>query len=138
MRQRFSRDLEFSDRPEGVEEFAVEIVVNRRGRALGADRGVIWFDQGRLGFSGENTSFLLACDDLILPRKNVISWVDVPYQPLKLNVQGGKAEVVVRPLWGQGRGYRRSLIRFLKAAEPSVGERQWPPLQRYQESEISP
>jgi hypothetical protein len=131
MRRRFRRDREFSDRPPGVEEFAVEIVVKRRGKALGADRGVVWFDQGRLGFSGERTSFLLAREDLILPEKNAISWVDVPYLPLLLNVQGGKAEVVVRPLWGQGRGYRRSLMRFLKAAEPVAGERQWPPLVPY-------
>lgn len=96
-----------------------------------ADRGVIYFDQDLIGFSGGRTSFLLSARDLSYPRVN--SWLDFDqaYRPLSLNADNVAAEVAIRPLVGFGRRFRRRLRAFLRADAAAKVARQWPPLEVY-------
>ncbi len=132
MRTRSRRDRMFADHTPGAAEFAVEVVVRYAGKPRGADRGVVWFENGLLGFTGERTSFLLAYEDLQPPRRWTLTEIDRAFLPLRLRPGNGKLEVAVRPMWGQGWGYRRALRRFLREKAPTEEARQWPPLAEYE------
>lgn len=134
---RFTKaDAALLERPENLEEFPVEITIRAGLRTIGADRGVVYFDQDLIGFSGGRTSFLLSARDLSYPRVN--SWLDFDqvYRPLSLNADNVTAEVAIRPLVGFGRRFRRRLRAFLRADVAAKVARQWPPLEPYQEQPV--
>ncbi|RYG25419.1 hypothetical protein EON82_07185 [bacterium] len=131
-RRRTERDLAHMERPEGVDEYPVEITVTNNA-VVGCDRGVIYFDGPHLGFVGGRSSFLIAFNDLELPAENLLTTAELPYRPLKVKASGGSATPTVRPLLGYQRAYRKRLTAFLKAEVPSEDERQWPPLTAYVE-----
>ena len=135
-RRRSRRDRAFSDQADGAEEYAVEIVVQAKRHRPGVDRGVAWFDGSLLGFSGERCSFLLSALDLQAPNSEALSHFDLPYLPLKLGSGGEKGRLTICPLWGSAVSFRRELKRFLLDREDARGERQWPPLEPYQEEKV--
>lgn len=127
------RDAAFSDRPAGIQEFPVEILVLLDGRVLGTDRGLVWFEDGLLNFNGRATSFALAAPDVV-PRK----WITTqdPYQnlsgdALRLSIDGPVAVLRVRPLLGSRWRFKAKLRRFLKENASTPKARQWPPLTEY-------
>ncbi len=131
-----NRDRRLTDHVEGLEEYAVEIVVWANRKKIGADRGVAWFDGPLLGFSGSRTSFLVSAEDLIFPRGPMLSDWDLAFHALKPKVAEGKAHVHVRPLLGHGRRYRRKMRFFIRARVPSDLPRQWPPLEPFVEQVV--
>ena len=124
-------DTRSMELPEGSSEYAAEVAVLVNGAEIGRDRGVVYFDEGTMGFVGRRTSFLLAAEDFVRPIGPTLSTWDEAWRALKLNAMGGKASLRVSPLVGQGRGYRRTLRRFMRAKAISTGPRQWPPLTPY-------
>jgi len=128
IRRRTKEDAAWCERPEGLQEFAVEISVRSKGAFIGNDRGVVYFDGALLGFAGGRTSFLLSEGDIERPKGVVLFEWDRLYLPLGLNVEDEGAAVTIRPLLGQGLAYRRALRLFLRAREATDADRQWPPL----------
>lgn len=136
LRRLTREDVALLERPEGLDEYPVEISVKCGPKDLGNDRGVVYFDAGLLGFVGGRTSFLISTDDLIIPTGKVLSGFDSVYHPLTLKATGGKASVTIRPLLGFGRAYRRSLRSFLRERKVTLAPRQLPPLTAYSEARV--
>lgn len=67
-------DLLLLEDPEDRDTCLVEITIFKEGREIGRDRGVAWFDSGRLMFNGHRTSFAIGGED-VLPRR---LWVRQP------------------------------------------------------------
>ncbi len=128
VRRRQRSDEALTERPQGLEEFPVEIIVRVNEQPLGMDRGVVYFDDGLMGFVGSSATFLLAAEDF--ERRKALTDLDVPFRPLDL-ANGAKSDVRIKPLLGHGRAFRRRLRRFLRDGEPAQGPRQWPPLTAY-------
>ncbi|RYG17025.1 hypothetical protein EON82_24345, partial [bacterium] len=61
-------DLRLLEDPEDRDTCLVEVVIVRDGEPVGADRGVAWFENGRLLFNGARTSFAIGGED-VLPRR---------------------------------------------------------------------
>lgn len=125
-------DLALSERPAGLVEYPVEVVLQMNERKLGADRGVVYFENGRLGFVGSSFSFLLAAEDFVEVPQSCFKLDSFP-PGLTLKAAGGKAKVIVNPILGHGRDFRRALEGFFAENANPEGERQWPPLTQYVE-----
>jgi len=110
------------------DQYPAEIAVFARQRSLGMDRGVVWFSDGLMGFSGSSFSFVLSAKD-IAPQ-----WVGVkrdsryPTNSIVLKDAPVPGHLVVTPLGANNNLYRERLYRFSQAAESPTGERIWPPL----------
>ena len=116
------------------DQFAVEMTLVVERKRLGTDRGVVWFSEGLMGFSGKASSFVLAASNLAAEwdeSKRHITGKHLPPGPLVLVGTPKLAHVIVAPLRGHGEGYRERLRRFVAANELPEGERYWPPLFRY-------
>lgn len=111
------------------------IVVDRR--RIGADRGVMWFADGLMGFSGRACSFVLAASDLeVGPTASGANGVrPYPADTLVLVGTPRPSYMVVTPLAGQ-EWYRTRLRTFLQDSEPGEGERCFPPLVPYGEGSL--
>lgn len=128
-------DRQFSDRPVGIVEYPIEIVILDGGKELGVDRGIAWFEDGLLCFNGAATSFTLAAEDIV-PRGN--SENSGPYRKLPSDSiliaragAGTAAAVRLLPLNGLRRwrfGY--GLGSFLSAKAEVRRRRQSPPFPR--------
>ncbi len=127
-------DREFSERPAGIVEYPIEIVILRQGRELGADRGVAWFEDGLLNFNGTATSFAIAAEDIV-PRKKVRKidpYKELPSDCIRVIFPGESAAVRLLPLNGLRRWtFNYALGRFLSAKEEVRKGRQLPPFHSY-------
>jgi hypothetical protein len=122
------------------DQFAVEIHLLVHGKQLGRDRGVLWFGDGLMGFSGHALSFVLAAADIApqwekLLRKNTKK--SLPADAVVLRNAPKDAYFVVTPLAGRTKAYRKRLYEFKKENAEPAGERHWPPLHRYLVDESS-
>lgn len=120
------------------EQFLVEMTIVVGDKRLGTDRGVVWFAEGLMGFSGRATAFVLAPRDL---RPNLVSKKREGKDPLpagSIVLRGAPREayIVVTPLGRQRRAYVAGLKRFMWSKKPSQSERCWPPLTRYRETKV--
>jgi hypothetical protein len=112
------------------EQFSVELTIFVNGNAIGADRGVVWFADGLMGFSGTSASFVLAASDLV-PQWGKAKGMS--HDAIVLVGAPRRTHVVIAPVFGQTRAYRERLAQFMKAKAIPEGERHWPPLERYVE-----
>lgn len=133
-RRRNGKDRAFADAPAEIPQYGVEVVFKSRGNALGADRGVAWFEDGLLGFSGERTSFLLAYEDFVWSDLTGFNLVTAGRRDLPLNLREQGA-LSIRPMWGSGANFRRQLRALIRERKASSRDRQWPPLRPYQKRE---
>jgi len=125
--------------PDGVvaDEFTVEITIVANGRRLGSDRGIVWFAEGLMGFSGSATSFVLAdwAFELIrAQRRATMSEHAVPAGALLLIDAPVPAYILVRVLGRGTAAFTRRLRRFERESAAGNAERSWPPLTSYSES----
>lgn len=136
-RKRRRTDDHFSDRPAGIVEYPVELLVAVDLKPIGMDRGIVWFERGYLHFNGSATSFSLSVADLVLRKgKGKEYYGDVPRGAIRLATRGIHSYIRLMPLWGwRGAGFRRAMNRFLEERTPVQGERQWPPLERFEKAE---
>ncbi len=129
-----ARDRSLLENPDDPDFCLVEIEIARLGEVCGVDRGVVWFEGGRLMFAGHRTSFAVGGED-VLPRS---SWsADLLHGPwdlvLPLRIKANDVRVSFRPLRDGGAGpYRESRFRerfraFRLRPPQSRGPRQWPP-----------
>ena len=127
-------DRRLLEDPDDLDVCLVDIRINRDRRPVGLDRGVAWFEGGRLMFNGHRTSFAIGGED-ILPRSQ---WHPLQRERvliLPLRVAGGKAVVVfdfVTGAYNPGERERRFVERlhaFRQRPPVSRGPRQFPPLQ---------
>jgi hypothetical protein len=140
-RRTLRQDREFSDRPAGIKEYPIEIVILREGKELAADRGFAWFEEGLLNFNGGTTSFVLAAADIV-PRKKfgqTDPYLNQPADCIRMVGLGHGAAVRLLPLNGFRRwGFRFVLWRFLSAKVEVEKARQWPPFHGYGEAPEEP
>lgn len=119
------------------EQFVVELTIAASNKRIGADRGVLWFSDGLMGFSGRAASFVLAAKD-IQPAchkgKSVVKGRNFPSDALLLNDAPVVAHIILTPLRGYEKRYQERLKRFLWLDERPEGERFWPPLEPYNEA----
>ncbi|RYG25418.1 hypothetical protein EON82_07180 [bacterium] len=119
------------------DQFPVEVTLVVEGERTGTDRGVVWFADGLMGFSGKALSFVLAASDVAAEwdeSKRHITGKHLPPGSLVLVGTPKLAHVVVDPLRGHAEAYRERLNAFVAANEVSEWERYWPPLSPYSES----
>lgn len=121
-------DLRLLEDPDDPDVCLVALTVTRNGESVGTDRGVAWFEGGRLLYSGHRTSFAIGGED-VLPQR------EYGTHGVPLRVQRGTARVVLSPLSVETLVGGKQEMRFLKALyafkrSPTVsqGPRQWPPL----------
>ncbi|RYG25417.1 hypothetical protein EON82_07175 [bacterium] len=119
------------------DQFAADVKLMVEGVPLAADRGVVWFAEGLMGFSGRSFSYVLAASDLSTERnasRRENKGKYIPTASLALAGAPKTAHVVVEPLYGHAQPYRERLRVFMAANESPQGERIWPPLSPYSES----
>ena len=124
------RDVALLEHPEDPDVCLVEVHILRDGVSVGRDRGAVWFEGGRLLFSGHRTSFAVGGED-VLPFAQRSA--DLPLGALPLRVGEGEAYVEFRVLQTpeiderHASRFAHRLLAFRSFAPPARGERQWPP-----------
>lgn len=132
-RRTLKADLQLSDRPEGIVEYLVEAVIFVDGKELAVDRGVVWFEEELLHFSGAATSFVLAATDIrpsvrFDPFGEEMKW-------MMLARPRTNAAIRLLPLSGfRNWGFRWAIRRFVRKRESVLKPRQWPPLHAFGEA----
>jgi hypothetical protein len=117
------------------DQFPAEITIVVEGRRIAADRGVVWFADGLMGFSGSSASFVLAASNLAphyVKAHRPPKGQPVSYDIIALRGAPRSALVSVTPLFGHIKAYRKRLEAFMAADERPQGDRHWPPLEPYQ------
>ena len=132
-------DRRMIEDPDDKDVCLVLITIVRDWRTVGEDKGVVWFADGRIFFSGHRTSFVLGGEDL-LPKERWSIFASTEGglvfgdRTLPLDVDRGNAYVSFQALsYGDAREMRFSkrLTAFLKNPPQSRGPRQWPPFEPY-------
>ncbi|RYG25416.1 hypothetical protein EON82_07170 [bacterium] len=116
------------------DEFLAEVTIVVKGRRIGIDRGVVWFSEGLMGFSGPATSFVLAAWDVELQRVGRMATMTesaIPAGALLLVESPKPAYLLIQPLGRNRAAFRRRLIRFERESMGEDEERIWPPLHLY-------
>ena len=125
------RDVGLLEHPEDPDVCLVEARILREGVLVGKDRGAVWFEGGRLLFSGHRTSFAIGGEDVLPFAQRSI---DLPLGALPLRIGEGRAHVEFRTLRHASDDERHAsrfahrLLAFRSFTPPARGERQWPPL----------
>ena len=126
------RDLTLLEDPRDQDVCLVEVTIFNGSATVGIDRGVAWFDGGRLLYSGHRTSFAIGGED-VLPRS---AWSnEVSTTPLVLPLRTRWEGPVLRfAVLNYGNPEDRHETRFLERFHAfrtrppqSRGQRQWPP-----------
>lgn len=123
------------------DQFPAEITIVVEGKRIGADRGVVWFADGLMGFSGSSASFVLAARNLAphyVKAHRPPKGQPTSYDVIVLRGAPRSALVSVAPLFGHIRAYRKRLEAFMAADEMPQGERHWPPLEPYEAQKSLP
>jgi hypothetical protein len=118
------------------DQFPAELTIVVDNKAIGSDRGAVWFADGLMGFSGSAASFVLASRDVEVRepgRDHPRSGQPYPAGTILLRGAPREAYVVVSPLSGHKEGYYLRLKRFQDEFASSDAERFWPPLKPYVE-----
>ncbi len=132
-------DLRLLEDPDDPDVCLVEMEVFVGHESVGHDRGVAWFAEGRLLYSGHRTSFALGGED-VMPE---VCWYEfsaegrfLPDWAVPLHLPKGLAYVSLVPINRGGGPLSRQETRFLerltdfrKGRTRSTGPRQWPPLE---------
>jgi hypothetical protein len=133
-------DLRLLEDPYDKDTCLVEVMIVRDGECVGADRGVAWFDGGRLMFNGARTSFAIGGEDVLPRREWEIRGGSVKIDtcltvPLRLpRYEAAQALVGFRPLRAPNipidheERFVERLGAFRSRPPQSRGPRQWPPL----------
>ncbi len=121
------------------EQFLVEVTIGTGKAKFGTDRGVLWFSDGLMGFSGAATSFVLSADDIEL-QYNVGLQRGAKKRDNALRVDAvilkgapTPGYFVIHPIDRAARTYRKRLHDFVREGAEHEGERVWPPLVPYDE-----
>ncbi len=129
-----SMDRRLIEDPWDLDVCLVEIEIYRNGPLIGVDRGVAWFESGRLLFNGMRTSFAIGGED-VQPRRlwtEVARTTRIPVVPLRVE---GDARIEFRPLQAtklpidHEERFVERLAAFRARPPQSRGPRQWPPLE---------
>ena len=134
-----TEDFRLLEDPDDPDVCLVSLRIVSAGRTVGRDRGVVWFEDGRLLYSGHRTSFALGGED-IAPRGERHAYARefgsvLPDEAVPLRIDETKV-VILKPLARKSDVGNRQEMRFLKALYAfkrnpprSFGPRQWPPLE---------
>jgi len=139
MRAVTEKDRRLIEDPDDLDVCLVGLEIVRDGRSVGRDKGVVWFADGLLLYSGHRTSFAIGGEDVLPPDE----WEGLPNRShdhrsdlrVPLLVERGTAYVELTPLIDK-KGSSPQEMRFLKRLYAfrlrpplSQGPRQWPPLE---------
>jgi hypothetical protein len=127
------KDKELAENAFG-DQYLVEITIGSEQNRLGTDRGILWFSEGLMGFSGDATSFVLAAWDVEVPPKNGRHRDQkLPLHSIALVDSPVPGYFVIHPLNRDAAEYRKRLERFERESADFDAERTWPPLEPYAE-----
>ena len=121
------------------DQFPIEVTIVANGKRIGTDRGVLWFADGLIGFSGGASSFVLAAWDVKTYPKATAAKGMVTSRPsgsLDLIGAPAYAHMVVRALGKHHKAYLHRLEQFEKDTADPDAERFWPPLEPYDEARV--
>ena len=125
------RDVGLLEHPEDPDVCLVEIRIVRNGEPVGKDRGALWFEGGRLLFSGHRTSFAIGGED-VLPHSRHRPGLPSGALPLRIAGESAHLEFLILryPELDRTRYERfgHRLLAFRSFTPPARGPRQWPPL----------
>ncbi len=122
--------------PDDRDVCLVRLTVVRDGKVAGKDKGVVWFADGLLLYSGHRTSFAIGGED-VLPQDRW-NWVvtraeyGLTDHCVPLRVPKGSAYVTLLAMLPNSPHAMRLLKRlyaFRRRPPQSRGPRQWPPLE---------
>lgn len=132
-------DLYLLENPDDSEVCLVEVTLRYDGLSSAWDRGVAWFEDGRLLFVGHRTSFALGGQDVVPTR----DWPEftsernhglLQFNAVPLRIPNSHHSVAFIPLERKGTigemqraCFEHRLAHFRKDPRPSSGPRQWPP-----------
>lgn len=131
------KDLCLLEDPTDIDLCLVEITIWRREQPVGKDRGLVWFGEGRLLFSGRRTSFAVGGED-VLPLsqwpKTIRKFGFDDYLPLRADLGSAGILFEVVPLGHTSHAhadrFTERLRAFRQRPPQSRGTRQWPPFER--------
>ncbi len=122
-------DLRLFEDPDDPDVCLVFLTIVCNGESVGTDRGVAWFADGCLLYSGHRTSFAIGGEDVLSKAEHGTTGV-------ALRVARGTASITLSPLQRRGDIGGRQEMRFLKALyhfrhrpPQSRIPRQWPPFE---------
>lgn len=117
------------------DQYLVEVTIVVGKDRLGTDRGVLWFSDGLMGFSGNATSFVLSGEDIRLQWKNKKRDTALPSHAILLQGAPRFAYFVVHPIGAAARKCFERLNLFELMGTKHEGERVWPPLVPYKDGQ---
>ncbi len=129
--RRNPQDSSFVDGAFG-DQFLVEVTIVAGKDRLGTDRGVLWFSDGLMGFSGAATSFVLSAKD-IRKKKTGNRNSELPDNAIILRGAPRAGYFMIHPIGKAAKAYGERLRAFLIMDVEHEGERVWPPLVPYDE-----
>jgi hypothetical protein len=136
------RDLRLLEDENDADVCLVSLSIRSGGKGIGEDRGVVWFSEGRLFYSGHRTSFVLGGQDVV-PRSEM-SLTSLAQREAKLSEMSialrhpdGNGEIRVVPLKVSNSGpwasaemrFRKRFYEFQRQPTYVNAPRQWPPLE---------
>ena len=125
------------ENPDDPDVLLVGIAIVRDGITLGTDRGVVWFDDGKLLYNGHRTSFAIGGEDILLPdewpRGIYTDHLEIPDRMVLLRTPGIRTSVEFTPVLfqkdstSQEMRFLKRFYNFRRRPPQSRGSRQWPP-----------
>jgi hypothetical protein len=130
--RRAPQDSAFVDGAFG-DQFLVEVTIVAGKNRLGTDRGVLWFSDNLMGFSGAATSFVLSAKDVRVEKKALGRDNQLPDNAIILKGAPRTGYFMIHPIGKAAKAYEQRLRAFLIMDVEHEGERVWPPLVPYDE-----
>lgn len=115
------------------DQYLVEVTIGSGKTRFGTDRGVLWFSDDLMGFSGDATSFVLSADDISIAAVGQKRDNTIPMHAVTLKNAPRPGYFVIHPLNKEANEYRKRLQQFASVRPGTYAERIWPPLEPYEE-----
>ena len=121
------------------DQYVVTIEIYVGGRSIGTDRGVVWFSEGLMGFSGQATAFVLAARDVEYQPTGRLATLDEPAIPagaIELVNAPRPTIIQFQPLGAGIADLYKRLRKFERETAAAEAERVWPPFTPYSEAPL--
>ena len=131
-----SADRMLLENPDDLDVCLVGIAILCDGVEVGKDRGVAWFEDGKLLYNGHRTSFAIGGEDILpheWPHGPFAVPQELPDLVILLRTPGSRTSVEFTPIPNistpQEMRFLKRLYEFRRRPPRSRGPRQWPPFE---------
>jgi hypothetical protein len=121
-------DLRMLEDPSDQSSFLVEVRLSVDGKVIGRDRGVLWFFENAMFFSGYACSFCIATQDVLPYSHSDDERILIRLKPSEEDHAVSLESVWRRDWRKQAVTLYKTVSEFLKCDKPSTVPRQYPPL----------